>query len=537
MTERKKVWGTAGCGKTTFLLSEIDRLKKEKKLNLSDFCVVTYRKTMADELKDKLQVNKKKFPYISTIHSVCFKLLRENVSEVELINEEHKEKFCSLNRIKYYPDSTIYDECEITPMHKLEYHEQVIRIASKMKNIRYDLNNVEKFAVVEYGADIFHGLMPTVLLQNTIFAWEKFKHEEKIVDFTDMIAMVIEHKLVPPVSVLIVDEFQDVSPLQNKLIEMWSKEIGFVVVAGDPLQSIYGFHGSSPTYFEEFDGDLVVLNRTYRLPETIWHFAKGILRNQKYLIPEITCEKKGGLVDFIYWSDLKKHFEFSPENKTYHLVRANYIGKCIGEVFISEGIPFKSSKRSFGGWSGKDTSIFNLIIKLRKLFSKKECEFNGFDILLLKDLFKSKVFVKKKVEIIADVEAGISDTSQYVLDLFKPFFEGYQEFERILFSPNPFFYTLKSQMNDQLEFKLKNTLLRTNKEILDIKLHLETIHGSKGGQAHTVYLYDAITTKVKKGMMYDKGKEEAKVWFVGVTRAEQELFIVKGFCSDSFKFW
>lgn len=537
MNEHKKIWGTAGCGKTTFLLSEIDRLKTENRLNLSDFCVVTYRKTMADELKDKLQVNRKKFPYISTIHSVCFKLLRDNIPGVEMINEEHKDKFCSLNHMKYYPDNTIHDECEATPMHKLEYHEQVIRIASKMKNLCYDLSGVEGFVVVEYGADMFHGLMPTELLQKVVVAWEKFKHDETIVDFTDMIAMVIEYKLIPPVNVLIVDEFQDVSPLQNKLIEMWSKEIDVVVVAGDPLQSIYGFHGSSPTFFEEFDGDLVVLDRTYRLPENIWHFAKGILRNQKYLIPEITCEKNGGLVDFIYWNDLKKQLEFSPGNKIYHLVRTNYLGKYIGEVFISEGIPFKSSKRSFGGWSTKDISIFNLIVKLRNLFSKKECKFSGFDILLLKDLFKSKVFVKKKFEIIADVEAGVSDTNQYVVDLFKPFFEGYQEFERILFSPNPFFYTLKSQMNDQLEFKLKNTLLRTSNEILDIKTHIETIHGSKGGQAHTVYLYDAITTKVKKSMMYDKGKEEAKVWFVGVTRAEQELFIVKGLCSDSFKFW
>lgn len=48
---------------------------------------------------------------------------------------------------------------------------------------------------------------------------------------------------------LLVDEFQDISPLQYQLILAWNREGDELFVIGDPDQSIYGFRGSDPECF------------------------------------------------------------------------------------------------------------------------------------------------------------------------------------------------------------------------------------------------------------------------------------------------
>ncbi len=58
-----------------------------------------------------------------------------------------------------------------------------------------------------------------------------------------------------PFKHLFVDEFQDISPLQRRLIKAWAKEAESVFVIGDPDQSIYGFRGADAGCFEAFCAD------------------------------------------------------------------------------------------------------------------------------------------------------------------------------------------------------------------------------------------------------------------------------------------
>ena len=84
---------------------------------------------------------------------------------------------------------------------------------------------------------------------------------------------------------LLIDEFQDIDPLQYRLVQAWSAQSESVFIIGDPDQSIYRFRGAEPGCFDRFfadHGGLVPLhlNRNYRSsPEVLACAAAAIARN------------------------------------------------------------------------------------------------------------------------------------------------------------------------------------------------------------------------------------------------------------------
>ena len=81
----------------------------------------------------------------------------------------------------------------------------------------------------------------------------------------------------------VVDEFQDVSPLQSRLLDLWLGGRDQVCVVGDPAQTIYSFAGASADYLLEFPRDhpgtsSVTLHRNYRSTPEVIAAANGVMR-------------------------------------------------------------------------------------------------------------------------------------------------------------------------------------------------------------------------------------------------------------------
>jgi DNA helicase-2/ATP-dependent DNA helicase PcrA len=79
-----------------------------------------------------------------------------------------------------------------------------------------------------------------------------------------------------------VDEYQDVSPLQQRLLDAWLGDRDDLCVVGDPNQTIYSFTGASPSYLREFakrfDGATVVrLVRDYRSTNQVVGLANRVI--------------------------------------------------------------------------------------------------------------------------------------------------------------------------------------------------------------------------------------------------------------------
>jgi DNA helicase-2/ATP-dependent DNA helicase PcrA len=123
-------------------------------------------------------------------------------------------------------------------------------------------------------------------------AYEEVKTGRGLIDFEDVLLLtvgILEDS--PDVADqvrdryrhFVVDEFQDVSPLQHRLLTLWLGDRRSLCVVGDPSQTIYSFAGATPEYLLGFigrypDATLVRLVRDYRSTPQVVDLANDLLR-------------------------------------------------------------------------------------------------------------------------------------------------------------------------------------------------------------------------------------------------------------------
>jgi DNA helicase-2/ATP-dependent DNA helicase PcrA len=125
-------------------------------------------------------------------------------------------------------------------------------------------------------------------------AYEALKDERRQLDFEDVLlacAGMIETE--PSVAMhvreqyrfFVVDEYQDVSPLQHRLLELWLGDRTDLCVVGDASQTIYSFAGASSSFLLEFarrypDATQVRLEQNYRSAAPIVETANRLMRGR-----------------------------------------------------------------------------------------------------------------------------------------------------------------------------------------------------------------------------------------------------------------
>lgn len=125
-----------------------------------------------------------------------------------------------------------------------------------------------------------------------ITAYEDVKTERGVIDFEDVLLMLADmlnsHRQVADevrsqYRHFVVDEYQDVSPLQQFLLDQWLGDRKELCVVGDPSQTIYSFTGATPHYLLDFtrtysEAQVVRLVRDYRSTPQVVHLANQVLR-------------------------------------------------------------------------------------------------------------------------------------------------------------------------------------------------------------------------------------------------------------------
>ncbi|MDP9408568.1 MAG: ATP-dependent helicase, partial [Actinomycetota bacterium] len=122
-------------------------------------------------------------------------------------------------------------------------------------------------------------------------AYEEVKRAQGVLDFDDLLlltaAMIEQHRDVADelrarYRHFVVDEYQDVNPLQQRLLDAWLGGRDDLCVVGDAQQTIYSFTGASPSYLlgfsRRYPGATVVrLVRDYRSTPQVVGLANGVL--------------------------------------------------------------------------------------------------------------------------------------------------------------------------------------------------------------------------------------------------------------------
>ncbi|MFJ9348955.1 ATP-dependent DNA helicase UvrD2 [Streptomyces sp. NPDC101237] len=122
-------------------------------------------------------------------------------------------------------------------------------------------------------------------------AYEDLKRDRGVIDFEDVLLLTVavlqdRHDIADQVRAqyqhFVVDEYQDVSPLQQRLLELWLGDRDSLCVVGDASQTIYSFTGATPDHLLDFrtrhpGATVVKLVRDYRSTPQVVRLANGLL--------------------------------------------------------------------------------------------------------------------------------------------------------------------------------------------------------------------------------------------------------------------
>ncbi|WP_435867451.1 ATP-dependent DNA helicase UvrD2 [Streptomyces xanthophaeus] len=125
--------------------------------------------------------------------------------------------------------------------------------------------------------------------------YEQLKRDRGMIDFEDVLLLTVgilqdRHDIAEQIRSqyqhFVVDEYQDVSPLQQRLLDLWLGERDSLCVVGDASQTIYSFTGATPDHLLNFrirypQATVVKLIRDYRSTPQVVHLANGLLNQAK----------------------------------------------------------------------------------------------------------------------------------------------------------------------------------------------------------------------------------------------------------------
>lgn len=257
------VFAGPGTGKTRTMILRILWLLQNRKGKPSEITAVTFTNKAAAEMKERLKKglgNSRSLNnmQIGTFHSICLNLLKERLGTC-LIADPRTQQILAKETISRFGLS-----CQ---------PEQFLREVSRRKNGWWE------------------GQIPETLFEGRSEAaddYQKLLKEKGLFDYDDLLIETL--KLLEAgeefgskrFSYLFVDEYQDVSPLQFQLILKWNQRGKELFVIGDPDQSIYGFRGADANCFGNLEKQFPDMAKI-RLEDN-YRSAPAIIRSAAALI-------------------------------------------------------------------------------------------------------------------------------------------------------------------------------------------------------------------------------------------------------------
>lgn len=381
-----------GTGKTQILSRRVANILINYHTSPEEIVCLTYTEAGASEMLDRLEGligEEGRNVRVSTIHSFCSELILENS---DLFGEEPK---VITTAAKYEILKDIIDEhvTEESPFYKnsgerYSFKEQLLDLFTKMKREKLDKTIFEKeideyFKMIDLsipGDELYSKFKyainskskdkkvgdykdkPLKELQENmekLFAGvdivEKYSNEisdHNYFDFDDMILWTIEKleedeafqsNVSDGIKYLFVDEFQDTSVIQNKLVDLLikRKKNPNIFVVGDDDQSIYRFQGVSADNIQDFDKKYqptkIVLEENYRSSQAIIDASRQLINQNKG--EEKVLVAAGANKDYDYQLPILKSYPnaeaemFGVLNEIKELIHSGVSPKEIGVIY------------------------------------------------------------------------------------------------------------------------------------------------------------------------------------------------------------
>lgn len=502
MTDKIKVLGGPGCGKTSVIREFYQKFLYEG-YKPEDITVLSFLKNAANNLIQATifyaKIEEKELKkHVGTIHSICYRL----AGYPEMLDENDIRIFVEQNNFGKYlkkPGTGQVDAEESV------YSGDLFDLYSWLRNTCTLFEDWKRYP----GAGKIK--MPANKVPEFLEKYEEYKRQTGKIDFSYMLQIVIDRRIPLDTPILLVDEFQDFTAQMYEIFDMWVPGCEFVLIAGDPNQSIYGFFGGSPDYYFNFDAVEIIRPETFRFSEQIKNFSHKILRYAGMTAPETKAQKVDSNTIFQVRYDSK----LPVYDEEFHLVRCNYQALAIALSLANAGKVFSG----LYGWTPEEIDTANAIISIKQgnviSINQLKAIINLFSVKDLGIKGSKTVFIESiENDYRPQLQTGTGILNSKILD--------------ILSSGNP----TKGMIRDGKLFVAKINGVKNRKELIskeEVKNRtVLTIHGAKGLEANAVFLHTAITPRIQKALLFAgrELKEEARVWYVGATRAKKVLYLV-----------
>ena len=550
----------AGSGKTTVLIEKIKKIIDSGEYS-NKILAITFTNKASLEIKNRLEKidGKYKGVYTSTFHSLCFRILKiysdafEQFDSNFIIIDDYDQKKVINNILK-----------------ELNYEDK--KVLFKINNAK--INSLNHDDIQKYLDD--EELKVYNLYQN-------YLNKNNALDFNDLLLYMHElllidkyrEKIQKLFNYILIDEYQDTSVIQDKIIELMKRDDTKLFIVGDVDQSIYRWRGAKIENIlsleKKFnDVKIIKLEQNYRSTQNILDIANKLINYNKirYKKDLHTLNAKGEKVYYHEYNDnyyeatnvineIKYLLNF--DKSIAVLYRNNYQSRVIEEKLIKENIDYQI----YGGLKFYDRlEIKDMIAYLRLMFLEDNFSFlriintpkrkigektinliidysKEYDVNYLQALKELKIVSGLRfLEIIDKYRKLIKNDFNYFFDFLNEIkYEDYLieqdgkiKAQERMDNIHEFVYGVIKYLeenNDILDY-LNNLLLDNKNEQTTNKLILSTIHGVKGMEFDVVFIV-GLNEKIfpSEYSLYnnDELEEERRICYVALTRAKEKLIL------------
>lgn len=484
MKKVKIILGPPGTGKTTTLLNIVeDAISRGIKPERIAYLAFTRKAAYEAQERAMLKFNldEDRFPYFRTLHSLAFKQL--GLQRDEVMTHNHYRRFGKAMGINF---KGIYDEALGFSLgdglgDKCSRIESLARMGIRTIEQQYQLSDATDLNL--HAVKQYHN------------ALLKYKRDNGILDFTDMLN---KYNSDLDIDICIIDEAQDLSSIQYKMAIKVSSLADEVYIAGDDDQAIFGWAGADVNKFLNLKGDRIILPQSFRIPKAVHKLAVDIVQRIKNRYAKQWSPRENpGNVEYVV---NEQEIDFRKKGTWMLLARSKYLTNRLIRAVRQQGFAYSINNKS--SLESDETHAITSWERLRK-----DIPITPHDAKNLINFLNLKVKLESK-------------ESYTIADLNLP--DAAKEYD--------WMRMLKGVAPDEREY-LRSCLRNGEKFTEKPRINISTIHQSKGGEADNLVLLTDMNSMSWKNLGND---EENRVWYVAITRAKENLFVVRPRTLKSF---
>lgn len=591
----------AGSGKTKVLTSRIAYLIQNG-VRPRNILAVTFTNKAAKEMKVRigniLGDNVVKYMWIGTFHSICGRILRENIENYSFQSGKKLDK-----------NFTIYDDTDTNAVIKQAIKK--LNIDDKVyqpKLVKAVISNAKNKMQDAYTFATFARDFKSQKIAQIFEEYENTLNNNNAIDFDDMLMLTVKlleqnaqvrKEYYDRFQHIMVDEYQDTNLAQYKLVNMLYTnceaeipEERSLCVVGDVDQSIYSWRGADYTIIMNFQKDfkntkLIKLEQNYRSTANILNVANAIIENNTERVDKVLYSNKGEgeLIDYFEAQDESDEANFIASkikqdgggnyNQYAILYRTNSQSRALEEACMAAGIPY----RIYGGLKFYDRKeIKDVIAYLKLIFNPDDSQsfkrivnvpkrsIGDTTVKRLQDfadredisLFEAVKRIEEDGEIPPRTRAKLTEFAELIRK-FREALPNYnlREFVTLVIEKSGYLAELQLQNTPESEADIENLqeLVNVAEEFVaeddnnilgefltqvslvsDIdsmdnitnNVTLMTLHAAKGLEFPVVFLAgmdEGVFPHQRTFNVPAEMEEERRLMYVGVTRAEEKLYL------------